>query len=1037
MAVIHVALQEKMGNRFTFPSDSVVSYRDDADNVIGQGMVGSVYGDVTGDYVIKASYTSVGRAEFEREYATLRDLWDALRDSSNEHVPLPEIAWGVRERTRDEAVLVMPRYRATLAERIESLMNDGKMVEAEQEAVSAALDYTRVMIALRSLGHTCTDRKVKDFFLDQNGRLVIIDWNVLNPLTPDFIAAEQQVFGQLWHQLFLQRFGTPPFNPFDDNRWLLRGHDGPHNAMPSIGLRTILASSVHPALAQRFADSEEKPSHVALYEVLSEWAGLLEDSAPDLNRLDEQLPRRLLPAEQNAIRFDLQWRKSGFRDYQAEREKALLDCGITGYDFVDQHSRQIVEHLERDIETALNYLDTLRRDPRLNMPETIGRWQTVLKGLVAARDELPKQLGSSSSAQRSMRELQLQLLPLMQILDRLPGEDSEVQLDKAHQHLDNIFDIVRQDLGKHSAAETVTEYWSQLNCEVELRKLALLYQKAKEQPLERRDLWQKAEDLLDKISYLTKPQEGRLADGAWVQELFDGYPVDLLLKALSSADNTFQIERAYYMALARMGDSYPRDSLAPVADALALLRHVPGDMPARFVVPRALDLCKGLEDAGLIDANSNTKSSIVQFLETAALKAVQAAAQSVQDAVDARRIAPIRDAIAAADDLRAVQPELKRLEHVFDRKGLEQSALTAPLDEYGMLYSLYADWLELARRYELEDAIYHQISDGPLQVFKAILNLIRHADELEWKMNDLLGDEEAIRRLVSNLQHAANQLTQHVEASLPEIQSQLEKHNEDVHQLQASVSTLRQGFAGLRGQPALIDRDQIARIARDVADEASASLKQELRTLTQRIEGDADRPKLDPDVQLSELASVRMELLGQQQAAMKRLVALEAEQERLVEAEKDLLLRMIADLKRREVRQDDERQGVLEELSFIARTGSLAAFGQVFEPWKNAVEEVVKELDDFQRAAKQLRKAHRSRPGGSGSMRDVSFNEVLEYAVMESKKAGSLAGIRYWYIFAHQKYEQARNWKVDTEPSPNQTLGRSTERSQPPLSSSY
>lgn len=352
------------------PLLDTVIYDDNLDNRIGKGMVGAIYSTHDGRYVVKVPHTPATLTEFKTEYNILKSLWERYRFA--ERVPLPSVAWGQRDdMATDGGVLVMPYYASLLSRSIQHLLADGNWIAAEEMAVRAALDYARVMETVRMLQRSCTDRKVKDFFLDEQGRLIIIDWNVLNPATPDFLAAELQVFGQLWHQLLLERIGSPPFKPFNDLLWLPREYPDVPGGFPSVGLRAILAVAVHTDIQRRFVDSSGYPSHTPLRRALEVWLALLVMNADELannqpSLLDElsnllPAPAALSPEECETVWADLAWRVAGCGEQDKENRDTLVSQFITrGFD--DPHSREIVARLERDeLDAAYDYVNRLLR----------------------------------------------------------------------------------------------------------------------------------------------------------------------------------------------------------------------------------------------------------------------------------------------------------------------------------------------------------------------------------------------------------------------------------------------------------------------------------------------------------------------------------------------------------------------------------------------------------------------------------------------------------------------------------------------------
>ncbi|MBN2304409.1 MAG: hypothetical protein JXQ72_08040, partial [Anaerolineae bacterium] len=451
---------------------------DSAMKPLGYGMVGAVYrtdeADDRRQYVVKVPHDEAGQAEFEAEYTILRDLWRKLGDP----VPVPPVAWGQRADTGGR-VLVMPCYEHLLSDTIQDLLRERDWLAAERTAVQAARDYARVMEAVRELKQSCTDRKVKDFFLDSRGQLIIIDWNVLNPDTPDFRAAELQVFGQLWHQLLLQRIGSPPFKPFSDLLWLPRERTDAPGGFPSVGLRLILAAAVHPDISRRFVQ-DGHPSHTPLRGVLDEWLKVLfSPNSADL--------QHWFPGEYEAVQADLDWRLAGYpADRKADRDRLMNQFIVSGF-AGDTHSQAIVGRLESgNLEGADGYVqEQLQAQIDFVTRQKLERWGVVLQTLGAARDAF----GSGSRADVLMRDLRADLLDVMETLVDDPVGDGPGVLDAAGNRLDDITSRLQTDLGERPLRQNLSTPLAQLMAEIALRHRAILYRNVDWNLRERYTAW--------------------------------------------------------------------------------------------------------------------------------------------------------------------------------------------------------------------------------------------------------------------------------------------------------------------------------------------------------------------------------------------------------------------------------------------------------------------------------------------------------------------------------------------------------------------
>lgn len=289
---------------------------------IGQGMVGAVYRiEQAGvQYVIKLPYNELGVHEIQQEYELIEAIHYNFKQ--NRILALAPIALGITDKA--QPVLVMPFYERLLRDEIQALQRAGNFIKAEQKAVEAGLAFARVMEALRATQKTCTDRKLKDFFLDDEDRVVVIDWSETGT-GEEVYAAELRLFGMLWHELLLAWVGSPPFRPYDDRFWesYITQQWVTHlieNNLISLGLRLIMAKSVDP---NGFTE-DGLPHYRPLITALTAWQKVFSAPKPEFSKFAEILG--LNPTELKAVELDWKWRASEFeKNLGKTRQQALLE----------------------------------------------------------------------------------------------------------------------------------------------------------------------------------------------------------------------------------------------------------------------------------------------------------------------------------------------------------------------------------------------------------------------------------------------------------------------------------------------------------------------------------------------------------------------------------------------------------------------------------------------------------------------------------------------------------------------------------------
>ncbi len=292
-------------------TDTVLRYDDTRDVLAHSGETivyrAQVAGAATADYMVRVPLTADADIELVRDFHTLVTL--SQRASGLPRVALAQPVGSI------STALVMPIYQMRLSDVIQNYLRDEQYLTAERLAVRAAIDYTYIVESLRELDppRSCISHKTTDFFME-DGQLIVPAWNALVDPTPEALASEISLFGQIWHALFLEHYGTPPLYPYNDDRW--QWQNAPQEGVMSIGLRVLLTAAMQIPADQRYVDENGKASHTALRMALRAWQERLLQTPEELDTLDDwalfgftqTLPGSYTRTQTNAIWQDLRWR---------------------------------------------------------------------------------------------------------------------------------------------------------------------------------------------------------------------------------------------------------------------------------------------------------------------------------------------------------------------------------------------------------------------------------------------------------------------------------------------------------------------------------------------------------------------------------------------------------------------------------------------------------------------------------------------------------------------------------------------------------
>lgn len=260
-----------------------------------------------------ARYTAMLPLTAEAEHQLTR-AYHTLRHLQAQDVGVPPSALGQVE-TTGRSALIIPLYETRLATVVQGQIESGQWLAAEKTAVRTAIAYTHILDALRTLEtpRVCISQTLADFYW-QDDNIIATNWETLVDATPEARASEISLWGQIWHALVLNRYGTPPLYPYNDEFWSL-SHGTPEGVI-TVGFRAILAAAIGAPPEKRFVDREGIAQPGVLRRLLQAWDEALKSTPEALDAQDlwslypfaESLPLATTRGQINAIWEDLRWR---------------------------------------------------------------------------------------------------------------------------------------------------------------------------------------------------------------------------------------------------------------------------------------------------------------------------------------------------------------------------------------------------------------------------------------------------------------------------------------------------------------------------------------------------------------------------------------------------------------------------------------------------------------------------------------------------------------------------------------------------------
>jgi len=150
-------------------------------------------------------------------------------------------------------------------------------LDREKLALKAAAHYARLLVALHTAGYVCLDRKFLDFFFDtQHERLIVLDWNVVEPHKDERVPEEHTMFAVLWYQFLSGKVPPAVFNPVDDESW----------GETSLGTRRLLSDVWWGWYVEK---ERELAEHIDAWQKYFDWkASELLKQAPTKDQIDKE-----------------------------------------------------------------------------------------------------------------------------------------------------------------------------------------------------------------------------------------------------------------------------------------------------------------------------------------------------------------------------------------------------------------------------------------------------------------------------------------------------------------------------------------------------------------------------------------------------------------------------------------------------------------------------------------------------------------------------------------------------------------------------
>ncbi len=416
------------------------------EDYIGRGELGAIY-KVSSDsrLVVKVPHNSAKGEQTKAEFQLLKAIAEEM-EAKERNITVPRVALGVLEH-KQLPVIIMPYYddQKLLTKAVHTWIKEGNLLTAEKIALEAVIDFLYVMCYFPE-GKACTDRKIKDFYyIDE--KTTVIDWNVLRVDSPALRISEIRLLGFLVHELFLERKGVTPFEPFDDSNWVtfsdykketdLKGEVQNYGVI-SVGLRWLLSQIVK--FQPNAEDNLEREElYKSLIKVFEAWKDLIASPRSDVNSF-VQVTSQFFAGSVNddvkaAIEKDLIWRRAPNDTSLFERQDAIKQAyQLQGLDAI---RGDIDQAIERDPSNAQGEIED-----KINQAENSKDW--VIWGHLKRWDLLLEFIGKinedNSLNYQERRDLERRIISIGRglFVDIKNDDQNKVSLQKLKSDLDDI-----------------------------------------------------------------------------------------------------------------------------------------------------------------------------------------------------------------------------------------------------------------------------------------------------------------------------------------------------------------------------------------------------------------------------------------------------------------------------------------------------------------------------------------------------------------------------------------------------------------------
>lgn len=366
------------------------------------------------------------------------DIISAIHHNVEGRAAVPPIAKGhiISDQRR---ALIMPYYdnQHKLSGRYEVLCHAKDHQEVEHLTLRTMRDFAQIMIALRTHGKTCVDRKSSDYYWI-NKDLIVIDWNVVDDLIPDLMVTEIRLLATIWYELLTATTIPKHLSNVRDDVWQRRDASTIEGGIISIGLRTLMLATYQAAADDFVWDNQ--PSYRMISQALKKWEAIFEAPHVDIGDIKEfinLLPQKIQYESLAAvIAADLRWRKQPNVTLLADRTAAIAEMNtikarVEGDD-------TIIESIQaKDLDGAQN-IATQQYNNALQYGNYIlaihkARWQSILATMKTALRA------------RNVRDLIHDTLTHVgTLLSRSPEKDDEQSLNDISQQLENLRNTIER-----------------------------------------------------------------------------------------------------------------------------------------------------------------------------------------------------------------------------------------------------------------------------------------------------------------------------------------------------------------------------------------------------------------------------------------------------------------------------------------------------------------------------------------------------------------------------------------------------------------